>query len=76
MAKPKSSRFSDIDLSKPLLSDAECKVVTGFSKSTQRRLAISGEFPAKVALTPRIKGRPTQAVLEYLKARGVTIEAA
>jgi predicted DNA-binding transcriptional regulator AlpA len=75
MAKVKY-RFSEIDLSKPLLSDAECQVVTGFSKSTQRRLAMSGGFPAKVALTPRIKGRPTQDVLEYLKARGVRIEVA
>jgi predicted DNA-binding transcriptional regulator AlpA len=75
MARAKA-RFADIDLSKPLLTDAECAIVTGFSKSTQRRLAMSGDFPAKVALTPRIKGRPTLAVLEYMKARGVTIEAA
>jgi hypothetical protein len=73
MAKPKS-RFSNIDLSKPLLSDAECYVVTGLSPSTQRRLAISGKFPAKVAVTERIKGRDTLKVLDYMKARGVQIE--
>ena len=75
MAKPKR-QFKDVDLSKPILSDAECTIVTGMSKSTMRRLTIAGKFPPKKDITSRIKGRETPGVLEYMRARGVRIEVA
>jgi predicted DNA-binding transcriptional regulator AlpA len=68
-------RFAEIDLTKPLLSDAEVEVVTGLSKSTQRRMALAGNFPEKVAVTDRIKGRATPAIIAFMEARGVAIAA-
>lgn len=52
-----------------LIREAECRKITGLSRSTRWRMERRGQFPPRVNLTPYIVGWRLSEVMKWVESR-------